>query len=213
MRLLLACTVLLLIAACESREAPMSQLPWQLDARQVALEELPAPSQLGEFELQGQMENPDAKIRVLRYVHGDSELRMDISLYPMPPGWDGMDPERTIAGHYPQVQESVTRRALRQGASEVALVDSEMYTPEGAPYPILSSRLEQVFPSRDDRVALVELTGRMPILMYAVMILPEERLEQMPEAVHGALLAYLAAMEDAEREAGVDPDEMHQTGT
>lgn len=206
---LLPVLALALLLGCASREDPLSQLPWQLEEREVALEELPAPSRLGEFEYRGEMDNPDASIRVLRYFHEDSGLRLDISLYPIPAGWEAMDPERVIAGHYAEVQDSVTERALRQGATEVALLENEMHTPDGAPYPLFSGKLEQLFVDGDTRIALLSLTGRMPVLLHGVMSFPEEQLGEMPEALNEAMLVYLDAIMEAEREAGVDPEEIH----
>lgn len=192
-----------LLQGCTVRETnPTSALPWQLPSEEVVLEKLPAPAELGAFHYQGQIDNPDAGIRVLRYTHQDHDHRLDISLHPMPPGWDTMEPRRVVSGLHAEVQGSMTQRALRRGVRDISVHDNEFHTVEDNPYPVLSSRMEQVF-ERGTRIAFMELSARKPILVHGIMIVAEDEAEGLAAAVHEALLAYLEAMSAAEaQEAG-----------
>ncbi len=192
------CTALL--QACTMRETdPASRLPWQLPSEEVVLEKLPAPAELGAFRYKGQMDNPEAEVRVLRYNHRDGDHRLDITLYPMPPGWDTMEPRRVVSGLHSEVQGSMTQRALRRGAEEFTVQEHEFHPGKNNPYPVLSSRVKQAFEGKS-RIAFVELSARKPILMHAIMSVPEDQAEGLGGAVHEALLAYLEAMMAAEAE-------------
>lgn len=110
----------LLLAGCAAPppEAPagdMGRLGFQPEVPKVDISRYQAPQQAGAFRLQGRLEVPDQNQVVFRYgLPGAADRRLDISLYPLPPGWHDLSAERIVSGHYGQVRQAFADRASRR---------------------------------------------------------------------------------------------------
>lgn len=105
---------LLLLAGCASAppEQDLGRLGLQPEVPDVDISRFQAPENAGAFRLQGQLEVPDQDQVVFRYaLPGAPDRRLDISVYPLPPGWHDLSAERIVSGHYGQVRQAFADRA------------------------------------------------------------------------------------------------------
>lgn len=121
MKNLLATTFLVLLAACSA--APTARLPdgarTAVPSPNVDLSVYQAPKNILNFNLLGDVSGGSSQTRLFRYQGIEGSQTLDISLYPQPGGWELMDGERRVAGHYLPVRQALLEKMLQQGASEV----------------------------------------------------------------------------------------------
>ena len=122
MRAFLATTLFLALAACTNTPAP--RLPdgarTGVPAPQVDLSVYQAPKNMMNFSLLGDVRGGSSQTRLFRYQSIEGSQMLDFSLYPQPGGWELMDEERRVAGHYLPVRQALLEKLLQQGASEVS---------------------------------------------------------------------------------------------
>lgn len=122
MRTFLATTLLVALTACSSTPAP--RLPdgarTGVPVPQVDLSVYQAPQNLMNFSLLGDVRGGSSQTRLFRYQSIEGTQMLDFSLYPQPSGWELMDEERRVAGHYLPVRQALLEKMLQQGASEVS---------------------------------------------------------------------------------------------
>lgn len=134
MRILLVTTFLVALTACNSTPAP--RLPdgvrTGVPTPRVDLSAYQAPKNLMAFNLLGDVSGGDSQTRLFRYQSLDDAQLLDFSLYPQPGGWELMDEERRVAGHYLPARQALLEKMLQQGASEVRSDNESLSTtPEG----------------------------------------------------------------------------------
>lgn len=141
MRFLLLALLLCGVAACSS---PRSGLPpgvrTSIPTPDVDLSVYQAPASLAGVPLLGEISSENQHARLFRYLAKDGGVTLDVSLYPQPGGWELMDDERRVAGHYGPVRQALAERMIRQGASEVSS-DHEALRTTAAGRVIASGRL------------------------------------------------------------------------
>lgn len=121
MRTVLATALLVALTACNSTPAP--RLPdgarTGVPTPRVNLSAYQAPQNIKNFNLLGDISG-GSQTRLFRYQSIDGNQMLDFSLYPQPGGWELMDEERRVAGHYLPVRQALLEKMLQQGASEVS---------------------------------------------------------------------------------------------
>ncbi|MCH8543045.1 MAG: hypothetical protein LAT61_05710 [Alcanivorax sp.] len=201
--------VLLCLPGCareymSDQERMNEQIPWEMPAVDVDLEVWQAPSELGSFSFQGEMQMEDRDLRLLRYVRtrdDGREQRLDIHLFPIPSGWEDMAPSRLVAGQYGQQRQSLGERALRQGARDVMVSEERMDVTEQISHPIAVGHLLQHYPGAD-ALTILTVTALPPVFLAAtatatVSGLSDDALAQSSDALDAdmrtALLDFAAA--------------------
>lgn len=124
MRLVLVTTLFVAqvaLSACSTPPGP--RLPdgarTGVPAPKVDLSVYQAPKNLINFNLLGDVRGGSSQTRLFRYQSVEGNQMLDVSLYPQPGGWELMDEERRVAGHYLPVRQALVEKLLLQGASEV----------------------------------------------------------------------------------------------
>jgi hypothetical protein len=135
----------LTLSACmvvEETYQPYGRVGIALPDPETALHTIEAPQQLGDFRLQGSLQPAERELRLFRYTSDqDSSLVMELALYPVPGGWEGLPPLRMVEGHFAQVREQAIVKLSRrsQRSVEERLGDS-LSDPEFV-YPIAVTEL------------------------------------------------------------------------
>jgi len=130
MRAFLATTLIVALAGCNSTPAP--RLPdgarTSVPAPKVDLSVYQAPKNLINFSLLGDMQGSSSQTRLFRYQSLEASQTLDISLYPQPGGWELMDEERRVAGHYLPIRQALVEKLVQQGASTVSSDNESLST-------------------------------------------------------------------------------------
>lgn len=197
-RLLISALLLsALISACTAERNIESgdRISWQLPSQPLDMQAWPAPDNLAQrFVFQGEIDNPDSQTRLLRYSASDNpERKLDITLYPIPAGWEDLPPSRLLGGHYGQVRQHLVERLMLAGASEINVDEEQLEFDSELEQPVVSSRFEQIFDSQI-RITRIAMTTHGPVFVRASLVLPDDEAEQAHDALIGALRDYLAAM-------------------
>lgn len=131
MKALLATTSLAILVACSSG-APSQRLPdgarTGVPTPEVDLSAYPAPENIIDFSLLGDIRGGSSQTRLLRYQNVEGTQRLDFTLYPQPGGWELMDEERRVSGHYLPVRQALAEKMLQHGASSVTSDNESLST-------------------------------------------------------------------------------------
>lgn len=189
----------LLYACAAERTVQGNGIPWQLPSEPVDMDRWPVPDTLGDhFEFQGEINNPSSQTRLLRYsAIDDPQRKLDITLYPIPAGWEDLPPSRVVGGHYGQVRQHLAERLMVPGVHEINISDEQMEADPQVGHVVASSRLEQVF-DQHTRITRVVLAARPPLFVRAALAGPGDQDEALAAMLRGALRDYLNAMDAAE---------------
>lgn len=199
---LLSLPILSLLVACAAQPVIEGgdRLPWRVPAAELDISALPAPQVLaGRFVLQGEINNPANQTRLLRYHWRENEQRkLDITLYPLPGGWEDLPAERMVAGHYGQIRQHLVERLMQpSGVIAVNITGETIEHDEAFSHPIVSGRLQQVFDRRSS-ITRVELTALPPMFVRIALSAPEDEDASLGDAVREALLDYLSRVPAAQ---------------
>lgn len=174
MKILLPAFVSLLagLAACSSPPAP--RLPdgarTAVPAPTIDLATYKAPENIPGFKVLGDVRGSASHTRLFRYQSIDGKQMLDVSLYPQPGGWELMDEERRVAGHYLPVRQALMERMLQQGASQVSS-DNESLSISPAGHYIARGRL--VAAGKPARQQWLLLTVHDQLFVRATLTAPE----------------------------------------
>ena len=186
----LGAAIVVLVSACQSTPEPeytgwIGRTP---EGPDVALADYEPPRELGVFRFQGEMDFPDSKMRMFRYQNRDNaDDKIDVALYPLPPGWSDMAGDRAVAGHYGTVKQDMAERLNRRNNSSVDVIAEQMRKIEGARNPVA----EGVFRETTDkwtRTLVLEVAMRAPVFIRVTTDYPgqdgdrEKRLERIRTA-------------------------------
>lgn len=173
----------------QSRDYPsLDQIPMEIPPAETDLATWQAPPQLGDYRLQGEATLEGQRTRILRYSHARDESLIDVTLFPLPGGWDTMTPTRAVAGQYGQQRQRLIERALRHGAQEVEPQQEGLVTVDGISYPIATGRLAQRY-SATTLTTLLQLTALPPVFVLATASVPTARADDTDPLLREALQA------------------------
>ncbi len=193
-RLLPAALLALALGGClmapdDASDYPsLDQIPMEIPPADTDLTAWQAPPQLGDYRFQGEATLEGQRTRILRYSHAQNETLIDLTLFPLPGGWDTMTPTRAVAGQYGQQRQQLIERALRHGAQEVQPMDESLVTVEGISYPVARGQLAQRYRS-STLTTLVQLTALPPVFVLATASVPSGHIEATEALLRDALLA------------------------
>jgi hypothetical protein len=129
MRTFLLCTIMLLLCACYT--APeltnLEAAPRTIPPAAVNLANYQAPQTIGPFTLQGDMAASASPSRLFRYTSSNAGQSLSILIYPLPGGWELMDADQQIAGHYGQVRQDAVKRLIQRGATRVEIENEQIH--------------------------------------------------------------------------------------
>lgn len=110
--------LLILLGGCagDPPDSPnLGRLGLQPQSPTVDISQYRAPEEAGAYRLQGNVQAPDRERVIFRYTLPEApERQLDISLYPLPPGWHDLTQERIVSGHYGQARQAVADRSSRK---------------------------------------------------------------------------------------------------
>lgn len=135
MRTLLLCAAIILCAGCNKPPAlaNIDAAPRSIPTKIIDLNAYHAPEQIGPFTLQGNMTANGNQSRLFRYASSNAEQSLSILIYPLPGGWEEMDAEQQVAGHYGQIRQEVVKRLIDRGATRVEIENEKIYSTSDAP--------------------------------------------------------------------------------
>src|SRR5690606_29698460 len=166
----------------------LEQIPMEIPPADTDLGAWQAPPQLGDYRFQGEATLEGQRTRILRYSHAQDDTLINLTLFPLPGGWDTMTPTRAVAGQYGQQRQQLIERALRHGAQEVQPMDESLVTVEGISYPVARGQLAQRYRS-STLTTLVQLTALPPVFVLATASVPPGHTEATEALLRDALLA------------------------
>ncbi|MBQ0753554.1 MAG: hypothetical protein KBT87_02755 [Gammaproteobacteria bacterium] len=129
MRTFLLCTVILLIYGCTHTPelTNIEAAPRAIPPVSVDLAAYQAPQTIGPFTLQGDMAASGNPSRLFRYTSSNAGQTLSIVIYPLPGGWEQMDADQQIAGHYGQVRQDAVKQLIKRGATRVDIENEKTY--------------------------------------------------------------------------------------
>lgn len=166
----------------------LDQIPMEIPPAETDLTAWQVPPHLGDYRFQGEATLEGQRTRILRYSHAQDGTLIDLTLFPLPGGWDTMTPTRAVAGQYGQQRQQLIERALRHGAQEVQPLDESLLTVDGISYPVARGRLAQRYRS-STLTTLVQLTALPPVFVLATASVPPEQTDATEVLLGDALLA------------------------
>lgn len=145
----------LALAACQSTpHTAKTTLPAPLP-----LAQLQTPAALGQWQLQGSI-GQDDKMHVARYQLGaDSSQIMDISLYPLPDGWQLFTPAQALERHFGMLSQQLANNARsKYHATRVEVSGTQVQPATKGMAATINSRFISHYSDRLTRITLVCLT-------------------------------------------------------
>lgn len=129
MRTFLLCTIMLLIYGCNNapKLTNLEAAPRTIPPAAINLASYQAPQTIGPFTLQGDMEASSSQSRLFRYTSSNTGQSLNIVIYPLPGGWELMDADQQIAGHYGQVRQDAVKRLIQRGATRVEVENEQIH--------------------------------------------------------------------------------------
>lgn len=207
MRILIGILAMAVLAGCQSNGDLPEYSGWigtTIQSQAVTLDNYQPPEQLGVFQLQGEMELPERNTRMFRYQVKDSPRQtLDIMLYPLPPGWDDLPSERTVAGHYGMVKQTLARRITQRHRSDLEAVKERLYNLEGLDSPLAEGLFLETTDTREAMLHL-QITARPPVFVRGTASAPGPVNDDFPaqarDAVHTFLLKHTAVTPETTQE-------------
>jgi len=166
----------------------LEQIPMEIPPADTDLGAWQAPPQLGDYRFQGEATLEGQRTRILRYSHAQDDTLINLTLFPLPGGWDTMTPTRAVAGQYGQQRQHLIERALRHGAQEVQPQEESLQAVNGISYPVATGRLAQRY-SSTTLTTLVQLTALPPVFVLATASVPTARADDTEQLLRDALQA------------------------
>ena len=102
--------------------APTTTMPAWLGAAQ-------APPRLAGLDRDGEISNSELGWR--RWVYGNPNLRLTLTLYGLPDGWQGLDATRLVSGHYGQLRQQRVNRVYNSSDLSLRVVQERLFDLEG----------------------------------------------------------------------------------
>jgi hypothetical protein len=187
--------IVLLVSACQSGPDPeytgwIGRTP---EGPDVALADYEPPRELGVFRFQGEMDFPDRDMRMFRYKNRDNaDDKIDIALYPLPPGWSDLSGERAVAGHYGTVKQDLAERLTRRNNSSVEIMEEQIRSVKGANNPIAEGVFRETAENWT-RTLVLQIAVRAPVFVRVTADYPQadgdskDRLERIRSATRAFL--------------------------
>lgn len=185
----------LVLTACTQQQVPPYREPIGKTVKtpKVNLKQYHPPPTLGQWTFQGEMEFPGKELRVFRYhLTGNPEEKLDISIYPMPPGWSDLPPMRTVSGHYGEIRQLLVNRALKEGATKMEAVSEGLKVIDASDYPVAEGRLREDT-AHGANMILLELTAAPPVFVRMSATLREKQAKAVEDGLLQDLNRFLKA--------------------
>lgn len=182
----------LALAACQSQPSATPAAPAALP-----LNQLETPATLGQWRLQGSI-GQDTRLHVARYQWGDNTSQvMDISLYPLPDGWQHFPPEQALARHFGMLsQQLATSASNKYRADKVEIANTQTHPAANGEPPRVNSRFISHFPDGSTRITLVSLTLYRGNFVRLTLTCPPAQADALAvslDAARETLLAHFAS--------------------
>ncbi|MBL7249397.1 hypothetical protein [Alloalcanivorax marinus] len=88
-----------------------------------------APPRLAGLDRDGEISNDDQGWR--RWVYGDPNRRLTLTLYGLPEGWQDLDATRLVSGHYGQLRQQRVNRVYNSDDLSLRVVRERLFDLEG----------------------------------------------------------------------------------
>lgn len=189
----LGITLTLLISACATPppERNMGRLGLEPKVPEVDMGAYSAPDTAGAFELRGRMDVPDSQRTLFRYqLPGAPERKLDIALYPLPPGWHDLPEERVVSGHYGQVRQSFVDRARRRGNLHLRAMQERLRRDEASDRLVAEGVLLEESGDRA-RLIVLQIAALPKVFVRLTASAPEAVGQEQLEDARSALTAFL----------------------
>lgn len=138
-------TALLTVTGCmvvTDSSAPYGRVGVALTDPDVDLALWQAPETLGDYVLQGSVQGSQQNLRLFRYINTTRpEEILELSIYPIPGGWEDLPPIRMVEGHFPQSREAELRRLQRYSQADVEEILHQSRTNDALKYPVAISEV------------------------------------------------------------------------
>lgn len=185
--------IVLLVSACQS--GPDAEYTGWIgrtpEGPDVALDDYEPPKEVGIFRFQGEMDFPDRKMRMFRYQNPDNaDDKIDVALYPLPPGWSDMSVERAVAGHYGTVKQDMAERLTRRNNSSVEVITEQLRSLEGVSNPVAEGIFRETAENWT-RTLVLQVVMRDPVFVRITADYPQEDSDGQLERIRAATRAFL----------------------
>jgi len=104
-------------------------LPRQLAGQPLALDRFHAPPRLAGLESDGEISSDRAGWR--QWLFGDRDTRLTVTVYGLPAGWDELDEERVVSGHYGQLRQQRINRVYNSDNQSIRFTSERLSDLEG----------------------------------------------------------------------------------
>lgn len=151
--LLMGC--IFLLAACHTGpiSAPVPHAP-----APVSLEQLVPPAALNGWQLQGNISQGE-RMHVYRYLNANQEQVLDLSLYPLPDGWQDLPAEQALNRHFGMLAQQLGTSAQRKYQAErVDVADPHVEIDAATGDHFIDARFTSHFADNTQRITLVSLS-------------------------------------------------------
>lgn len=161
-------TALLAVTGCmvvSDSSAPYGRVGVALADPDIDLALWQAPERLGDYVLQGSVQGAEQNLRLFRYVSAAHPQEiLELSIYPIPGGWEDLPPMRMVEGHFPQSREAELRRLQRHSRADVKETLHESRVDDALKYPVAISELHSQG-ARQQMSSLLMLTADKPVFL------------------------------------------------
>ena len=186
-------TALLAVTGCmvvTDSSAPYGRVGVALADPDVDLALWQAPEILSEYALQGSVQGSEQNLRLFRYVSTvRPEEILELSIYPIPGGWEDLPPIRMVEGHFPQAREAELRRIQRHSQTDVTETLHQSTANEAFKYPVAISEMHSQG-GRQSMSSLLMLTADKPVFIRLHLHSKDDDLMSRSEQMIQLLVAF-----------------------
>jgi len=104
-------------------------LPRQVTDQPLALTRFHAPQQLAGLESDGEISSDRDGWR--QWVFGDPGTRLTVTVYGLPGGWQDLDQQRIVSGHYGQLRQRRINRVYNSDNQSIRFTSERLFDLEG----------------------------------------------------------------------------------
>ena len=104
-------------------------LPRQITAPPLALDRFHAPPGLAGLASDGEISSERSGWR--RWLFGDPDTRLTVTVYGLPAGWRDLDEERVVSGHYGQLRQQRVNRVYNSNNQSIRFTSERLFDLEG----------------------------------------------------------------------------------
>lgn len=191
--------LLVLLGGCAGAppDAPnLGRLGLQPESPEVDISRYRAPEQAGAFQLQGHVQAPERDRVIFRYTLPEApERQLDISLYPLPPGWHDLSQERIVSGHYGQARQAVADRSSRKPGTILRAMQEGLRRQVAGEFTVAEGAFLEEGPDQA-RLIILQIATLPRVFVRLTASAPEARGQEHLDDTRKVMAAFLRYQQD-----------------